>query len=377
VALCALLLGNASADPVYPSQNQVDRAQRDVQDRKSAVGPVQAQLDQAQQQLNALDRQAQIAAEQYDEATVRLQEAQLAAQRAADLAVAAALRLNQARDDLGRLAAAAYRDQNGLGAVSMLLASNGSDELAASAHLLIHQATDLKATVRAADTAKQEADAAKSAAEAAVRDRIAAQAQVAAAAQRAKEAVAASQSQIAGITARRDQLLAELAAAERTSVELERQRQEGLAEDAARRAALATPSASRAKGLALGYDGSVAGKAIAFAYAQLGKPYVWGATGPSSYDCSGLTMRAWEAAGVELPHFAAFQYQASHPIGYGDLRPGDLLFWATDGSDSNTIYHEAIYIGDQKMIQAPRSGEDVEISSMWMWGAIQFYGRPV
>jgi cell wall-associated NlpC family hydrolase len=53
-----------------------------------------------------------------------------------------------------------------------------------------------------------------------------------------------------------------------------------------------------------------------------------------------------------------------------------LLFWATDGSDSDTIYHEAIYIGNQQMIQAPRTGENVEISPMWMWGAIQFFARP-
>lgn len=374
--LCAPIVGDAYADPVYPSQDQVDQAQQDVQNRKSAVAPVQAQLNQAQQQLDALNRESEIAAEQYDEATVRLADAQLAAQRAADLAVAASVRLNQARDDLGRLAAAAYRDQNGLGAVSMLLASDGPDELAASAHLLVHQATDLKATVHAADTAKQDADAARSAAYTAVRERVAAQAQVAVAAQRAKDAVAAEQSQLAGITARRDQLLARLAAAERISVDLERQRQQGLAEEAARRAALAAASAAQSAQHASSYNGGAAGKAIAFAYAQLGKPYVWGATGPGSFDCSGLTMRAWGSAGVDLPHFAAFQYQASHPIGYGDLQPGDLLFWATDGADSDTIYHEAMYIGGQKMIQAPRSGENVEVSSMWMWGAIQFYGRP-
>jgi cell wall-associated NlpC family hydrolase len=375
LAVSALLLGNAYADPVYPSQNQVDQAQQDVQNRKNAVAPVQAQLDQAQQQLDTLDRQAQIAAEQYDAATVRLQEAQQSAARAASAAVVAEHRLAEARADLGRLAAAAYRDQNGIGAISLLLESDGPDEIATSTHLLIHQATDLKATVRAADRAKQDADAAKAAADASVRARQAAQAQVAQAAQRAQAAVAAEQSQVAAISARRDQLLAELAAAERISVQLEQQRQQGLAEEAARRAALAAAAQHR-YGTAPGYDGSAAGRALAFAYAQLGKPYDWGATGPDSFDCSGLTMRAWEAAGVDLPHYAAFQYQASHPIGYSDLRPGDLLFWATDPSDSDTIYHEAIYIGGQQMIQAPRTGENVEVSSMWMWGPIQFYARP-
>jgi cell wall-associated NlpC family hydrolase len=177
------------------------------------------------------------------------------------------------------------------------------------------------------------------------------------------------------VSARRDALLAQLAAAQRVSVQLEQQRQQGLAQEAARRAAQAAQAASSRYSVPA-YDGSLASRALAFAYAQLGKPYVWGAVGPYSFDCSGLAMRAWEAAGVYLPHFAAFQYQASHPIGYGDLRPGDLLFWATDGSDSDTIYHEAIYIGNQQMIQAPRTGENVEISPMWMWGAIQFFARP-
>jgi cell wall-associated NlpC family hydrolase len=176
-------------------------------------------------------------------------------------------------------------------------------------------------------------------------------------------------------------LLTQLAAAQRVSVQLEQQRQQGLAAEAARRAAEAAAAAAAAAAKSAHYvvpryDGSAAGRALAFAYGQLGKPYVWGATGPDSYDCSGLTMQAWASAGVYLPHFAAFQYQSSHPIGYDDLRPGDLLFWATDGHDSDTIYHEAIYLGGQQMIQAPRTGEDVEISSIWMWGPIQFFARP-
>jgi cell wall-associated NlpC family hydrolase len=101
-----------------------------------------------------------------------------------------------------------------------------------------------------------------------------------------------------------------------------------------------------------------------------------GRHGPGTFDCSGLAMRAYESAGIDLPHFAAFQYQASHPLTYSELQPGDLLFWATNPGDSNTIYHEAIYLGGGKMVQAPKTGWDVMISNMWMWGPIQFYARP-
>jgi peptidoglycan DL-endopeptidase CwlO len=87
-------------------------------------------------------------------------------------------------------------------------------------------------------------------------------------------------------------------------------------------------------------------------------------------------MRAYESAGIDLPHFAAFQYQASRPLGHSQLRPGDLLFWATDPSDSDTICHEAIYLGGRRMIQAPKTGWNVLVSDMWMWGPIQFYARP-
>ncbi len=386
--VCAGLLGvavvgGAAADPVYPSKNQVDQAQRAVQKDKAAVAPIQAQYDAAQQQLTLLVRTSQIAAQQYDEATTRLEEAQAAAQEAGDHLEVAQRTFAQARTSVGRLAAAAYRDGNGLGSVSLVLDANGPEQLMTGAHMLQHQSVDLKATLAAADRARQDAQTAQKAAADAVRKRAAAQEQVARAAQAAQAAVSAQQSQLATVTSHRNALLAQLAAAQRVSVQLEQQRQQGLAEEAARRAAEAAAAAAAKRAAAshsshtsYTYDGSAASRALAYAYAQLGKPYVWGGTGPYSFDCSGLTMRAWESAGVMLPHFAAFQYQASHPLAYSSLRPGDLLFWATDGSDSNTIYHEAIYIGGQRMIQAPRSGENVEISSIWMWGPIQFFARP-
>ena len=109
-----------------------------------------------------------------------------------------------------------------------------------------------------------------------------------------------------------------------------------------------------------------AGTAIAFARAQLGEPYRWGAAGPSAWDCSGLTMRAWEAAGVSLPHYSVAQYQAGTSISAAQLRPGDLVFWSSSSSPSG-IYHVALYAGDQMIVHAPRTGRPVVVESMYSW----------
>ena len=115
--------------------------------------------------------------------------------------------------------------------------------------------------------------------------------------------------------------------------------------------------------------------AIDFAYAQLGEPYVWGAAGPDSWDCSGLTMGAWAAGGVSLPHYSVAQYYASTPVTYAQLRPGDLIFWASDPADPTSIFHVALYLGGDQMIQAPRTGRNVEVVSMWYWLPPTSYGR--
>ncbi len=103
---------------------------------------------------------------------------------------------------------------------------------------------------------------------------------------------------------------------------------------------------------------SGAAGAIAFARAQIGDPYQWGAAGPDKWDCSGLTMRAWQAGGISLPHYSAGQYDASTPISEGDLQPGDLVFWGSSSSPSS-IYHVALYTGGGMIVHAPRTGEDV------------------
>jgi peptidoglycan DL-endopeptidase CwlO len=99
-----------------------------------------------------------------------------------------------------------------------------------------------------------------------------------------------------------------------------------------------------------------AAAAIAYAEAQLGKPYQYAATGPNTYDCSGLTMMAWAAAGVSLPHYSGAQYEGLPHVPLDQLEPGDLLFWGVDGSE-----HVAMYIGGGLQIAATHTGDYVRI----------------
>lgn len=118
-----------------------------------------------------------------------------------------------------------------------------------------------------------------------------------------------------------------------------------------------------------------AATAIEFARAQLGEPYVWAAAGPSSWDCSGLTMAAWAAAGRSLPHYSAAQYDSTTAITESQLRPGDLVFWSVVPGAPSTIFHVGLYIGDGDMIHAPRPGTSVRVESIRSWAEPTFFGR--
>jgi cell wall-associated NlpC family hydrolase len=112
-----------------------------------------------------------------------------------------------------------------------------------------------------------------------------------------------------------------------------------------------------------------AGVAVQFAYAQLGKPYRWGAEGPGGYDCSGLTRAAWATAGVLLPHNSRRQWAEVAHISRAQLRPGDLIFFYRD------IHHVGIFIGGGRMIHAPTFGERVRINTV-DHAPVRGYGRP-
>lgn len=102
--------------------------------------------------------------------------------------------------------------------------------------------------------------------------------------------------------------------------------------------------------------------AIAEARRQLGKPYEWGGSGPDTFDCSGLTSWAWRAGGKRLSHSSRAQYSETSRVAFSDIQPGDLLFYG------NPIHHVGLYVGDGQMIEAPETGKNVRIASIYRSG---------
>jgi cell wall-associated NlpC family hydrolase len=108
---------------------------------------------------------------------------------------------------------------------------------------------------------------------------------------------------------------------------------------------------------------------IRYAYAQLGKPYQWGATGPGSFDCSGLTMMAWAQAGVSLPHSSGAQIGIGRRVTQSELQPGDLIF------RYSPISHVSLYVGNGQQISATHTGSTVKLQSAFQ-GEIVGFSRP-
>ena len=117
------------------------------------------------------------------------------------------------------------------------------------------------------------------------------------------------------------------------------------------------------------HSASAATAAVRFARAQVGKPYRWGSTGPNSFDCSGLVMRAWQAGGVRLPRVARAQAGAGRRTTRARLRPGDLVV-------TNGYGHIALYAGRGQVIQAPHTGARVKISPLPRPGSVDAYVHP-
>ncbi len=293
----------------------------------AAPTPTAAQL---QAQIEKTQHQAEVATEQYNAVREQLASVNVRAAAAHARQGKQQQLVVQARHAIGEIAAETYRqgdlasltlflgnDPDGMLAESGLLATLGGRRAAAIAHLLEAQ-TQLKAD--SADLFQQQARLQKT------------EAAAEAAKKTAQALNSAAKAQLARLNA------AQIAALERSS------RGSVRVGTTCSDVSIQAPTAQ-------------VQKVINFACAHLGDPYRYGATGPSSFDCSGFTLRAWQAGGVTLPRTAAEQAGAGTRVSVSALRPGDLIFFYSP------ISHVGIYIGNGLMIHSPHTGDVVSIAS--------------
>jgi cell wall-associated NlpC family hydrolase len=180
--------------------------------------------------------------------------------------------------------------------------------------------------------------------------------------------VAATKAHLAAEKATIDEKLAEAKSLLGELEEAEREAMVSRSRERAAAAAPAAPAAAAAPATPTVAASGGAGAAVAYAMAQVGDAYVYGASGPSAFDCSGLTSMAWAAAGVSLPHSSTAQYSSGPHIGSGDLQPGDLVFYYSP------ISHVGMYIGNGMIVHAANPGTGVNtapLNSMPYVGAVR------
>ena len=323
----------------------------------SPLGDAQARAAALRKQVDALRQQAEIATERYDEtyaALGRAVNAHIEAQRQLDAATVA----SAATDDQRSRRARALYISGGTASLyaSVLSAGSISDVQTGLSQVRIV----LQGDTRAVDAANRTV-----ASLAAANERLTATERLAT---RLQKQVTDQAQKVGELLAQTNALLS--AADQRVRALAEQQRRAAEAAAAARAAAALARARLDVGTLPDAPASPLAKAALAFAQTQLGKPYVWGATGPASYDCSGLTGAAYAAAGLRLPRTSREQWYAGPHIDLGQLEPGDLLFWATDPSDPATIHHVALYAGDGMMVAAPHTGDVVRVQQVYLDGYI-------
>jgi cell wall-associated NlpC family hydrolase len=321
------------------------------------LGDARAKAARLRTQVDALRTQAEVASEAYDEAYAKLGAAvtaHLTAERDLELARTA----SGASDDVAaRRVRALYMSGGTTALYAHVLDSSTISEVA-------QRLTQVKVVLASDDRASEVAAHAVTSRHDAER-RLAAAAAASTALQRV---VADRADAVSALLARTDALLA---SADQQVLALAEQQRQALAQRSAQQAAASLAAARAALGnLPEAAPTPQAAAALEFATHQVGKPYVWGATGPDAYDCSGLTGAAYAASGVRLPRTSREQWYAGQHVELGALQPGDLLFWGYDAGNPDTIHHVALYAGGGLMLAAPHTGDVVKVQPVYLDGYV-------
>ncbi|MGW5866011.1 NlpC/P60 family protein [Streptomyces sp. NPDC055239] len=343
--------------------------------------PQKPSLEEVQKKVDDLYHQAGVATQKYNSAKERTDKQRKKVDTLLDDVAQRTDKLNDARQELGAFAAAQYRTGAVSETATMMLADDPQgyfDQNHLSDRLTARQkkAVDDYQTKQAAAT-KQRTKAAKSLQTLSdSRDDLktskrTVQKKLGQARTMLSQLTAEEKARLAAIEKKKEEAAkrkaAELARKQEAEAEAKRKAEEAAAKE--REKNKETPDTGSGSGSDAG-SGSGSGdtgsgyaakaaKVINFAEAQIGKPYVWGATGPDSYDCSGLTQDAWKAAGISLPRTTWDQVKVGTTVKTADAKPGDLVFFYDD------ISHVGIYIGNGKMIHAPKPGANVRTESIY------------
>lgn len=297
---------------------------------------------EAAELVAARGRDVEALAEKFNEAREGLRAQQAAAQAAQVELDRATAALAEAQESVRRVARSAYTG-SGMNSFQALMVSDSADEFVNRMSTLQLVAGHQNQLLGRAAGANAAAVAAQQQVQASVAE-----------AQRQYDAVVVQQAdlerQIAEFKAVRDRLSAQ------------EQRALAAASHSPRASRAERPQELAASSAPVVANSGAAQIAIDMAMAQRGKPYVWAAAGPGSFDCSGLTQYAFRAAGISLPHSSRMQAQMGRPVARSELQPGDLVYFYSP------VSHIGIYIGGGRMVNAPSSGDVVKISSVESMG---------
>jgi peptidoglycan DL-endopeptidase CwlO len=300
---------------------------------------------QALAQLKAFNEQFEKVTEQYNDARITLAKRTALSKAATAKATAIAKTVSAFRGRIKQLVTSESRSDP-FGTFGAMLSSSSPGDFAAQASIIDVVSSRRSAVLTAATKASTAAAKAASGAAAAQ-----------AAAAKLTADLSAKRTLLSKQAAQSKAMFDRLSASERQSF-LDSQAQPS--PDRASRDETRTTSVQSAPPVADVPASGGAATAIAAARSKLGSPYVWAASGPSSFDCSGLTMYAWGRAGVSLPHSSALQMSSGRRVSVSSLQPGDLVFYGLP------VHHVALYVGGGQVIHAPQTGDVVRYASVDM-----------